>query len=135
MIALAATQDINSLDLKSFKIGDKKIYYEQIDSKTVYVGQTPYRAARTEKNALFEVKGDLKQLLEIRNGGMVERFLALSPEYNATKRFLSNMERSNFSIKEKNGKTVDIRGEITFEKGKSAMNEVILLLMDLEIFE
>ncbi|MDG1331007.1 MAG: hypothetical protein P8P74_01655 [Crocinitomicaceae bacterium] len=131
LIALAASKKINSLNLQSFKIGDKKIYYKQIDQKTIYLGQSPYKASTKEQNALLQVDGDLKQLLEIRNGGIVERFLQYSPEYNAAKRFLSNIQSSNFYIKEKEGDKVDLLGEITFEDGKSALNETTVLLMGL----
>jgi hypothetical protein len=134
LIALAASRKINSLNLQSFKIGDKKIYYKQIDQKTIYLGQSQYKATNQEQNALLRVDGDLKQLLEIRNGGIVERFLQLSPEYNASERFLSNIKKSNFYIKNKDGQKVDILGEITFEDEKSALNETTVLLMDLGFF-
>jgi len=134
LIALAASRKINSLNLQSFKLGDKKIYYKQIDSKTIYLGQSQYRATGNKQNALLEVNGDLKQLLEIRNGGIIERFLQFSPEYNAAERFLSNIKKSNFYIKDKDGKKVDVLGKITFEDGKSALNETTVLLMDLGFF-
>jgi hypothetical protein len=135
LIALAASNKINSLDLQSFKIGDKKIYYKQIDPKTIYLGQSQYKASTNQKNALLEVNGDLKQLLEIRNGGIVERFLKFSPEYNAAERFLSGIDESNFYIRDKDGAKVDILTEITFDEGKSALNETIVLLMGLGVFD
>jgi len=134
LISLSASGNIHSLNLKSFNIGDKKIYYEQIDSKTIYLGQSPYEAITNQKNALFEVKGSLKQLLEIRNGGMAERFLQLSPEYNAAQRYLSNIDHSNFHIQDRDDKKVDIVAKISFKKGRSALNETVLLLIDLGLF-
>lgn len=131
LIALAASKKISSLNLNSFNLGDKKIYYKQIDQKTVYLGQSKYDAKRVEQNALLEVNGDLRQLLEIRNGKMLETFLKLSPEFNATERFLSNIETSNFHIKDSDGEKVDLLGEITFNNGKSALNETVVFLMNL----
>ncbi|MFK7785927.1 MAG: hypothetical protein AB8B56_12465 [Crocinitomicaceae bacterium] len=140
LIALSASRKINSLNLQSFKVGDKKIYYKQIDQKTVYLGQSKYRlrepqSSNNQKNALLEVNGDLKQLLEIRNGGIVERLLKLAPEYNAAERFLSNIKASNVYIRDKDGSKVDLLGDITFKKGESALNETIILLMDLGYFD
>ena len=119
------------MNLKSFDLGGKTIYYKQIDVKTIYLGQSKYLAGPAEKNALFEVRGDLKQLLEIRNGGIMTRFLALSPEYVATERFLSGIESSDFYIKDKNGKTVDLYARMTYKDGKSAFNEALQLVLEL----
>lgn len=135
LIAMAASGKINALNLKSFNIGNKTIYYEQIDKRTVYLGQSKYNPTPVTKNALLEVSGDLKQLLEIRNGGMISRLLALSPEYNAAERFLSGIKSSEFYIKDKEGKTVDMSMEMEFEDGKSAMNEMVRLVMDLGVWD
>lgn len=135
LIALSASEKINSLNLHSFNIGNKTIYYKQIDERTVYLGQSKYNPETVTKNALLEVSGDLKQLLEIRNGGMISRLLALSPEYNAAERFLSGIQSSEFYIRDKDGKTVDLSGEIEFKNGKSALNELMRLVLDLGVME
>lgn len=135
LIALSASGKINSLNLKSFNIGDKLIYYKQIDKKTIYLGQSRYNPAANQENALLEVTGDLKQLLEIRNGGIITQFLALSPEYIAADRFLSGIEHSNFHIKDQDNQTVDVFAEMSFEKDENALNQVILLLIDLGVFD
>lgn len=130
LLVLAASEKIDSLNLKSFKLGEKTIYYQQMNERTVYLGQSKYVSTTASKNTLFEISGDLKQLLEIRNGGMITRILALSPEYNATEHFLSGIKSSEFYIKNKDGKTVDLSLEIEFEEGKSALNELVSLIMD-----
>lgn len=135
LIALSASGRLNSLTLKSFKIGDTPIYYKQIDPKTIYLGQSKYSVEIVDKNALFEVNGDLKQLLEIRNGGLMTRFLSLSREYNATERLLSGIKSSNFHVQDKDDKTVDLSAEIKFEDGKSAFNEALHFILDIGLFD
>lgn len=135
LIAMAASGKINVLNLQSFNIGNKTIYYEQIDKRTVYLGQSKYNPTPVTKNAMLEVSGNLKQLLEIRNGGMISRLLALSSEYNAAERFLSGIKSSEFYIKDNDGKTVDMSMEMEFEGGKSAMNEMVRLVMDLGVWD
>lgn len=135
LIAFAASGRINSLTLKSFKIGGKTIYYKQLDPKTIYVGQSRYSEEIVDKNALFEVNGDLKQLLEIQNGGVMAKLLTLSGEYNTAKRFLSGIKSSNFYIKDKDDKTVHLSGKIKFEDGKSALNETMRFILDIGLFD
>lgn len=135
LIALAATGDIKSLDLNSFEFGGKIFHYKQINPQTIYLGQSPYSLAATQDDALLKIEGNLKQLLEIRNGGMLSKVLALSPEYAAAQRFLTGVETSNFSIQQTPNGTADIDGEIVFEKNKSALNETMLLLFNLGLFD
>lgn len=135
LLALAASGKVQSLNLKSFDLGGKTIYYKQIDSKTIYLGQSKYSAGPAEKNTLFEVQGDLKQLLEIRNGGMLTKFLAISPEYVATERFLKGIVSSDFYIKDKDGETVDLYVKMKYQDGKSAFNEALQLVLDLGLFD
>ena len=135
LIALSASGKLNSLTLKSFKIGDKTIYYKQIDPKTIYLGQSRYRVEIVDKNALFEINGDLKQLLEIRNGGIMTRFLSLSSDYNATERLLSGIKSSDFHVQDKDEKTVDLSAEIKFVDGKSAFNEALHFILDIGLFD
>ena len=135
LIALSASGKLNSLTLKSFKIGDKTIYYKQIDPKTIYLGQSRYSVEIVDKNALFEINGDLKQLLEIRNGGIMTRFLSLSRDYNATERLLSGIKSSDFHVQDKDGKTVDLSAEIKFIDGKSAFNEALHFILDIGLFD
>lgn len=135
LIALLASQKIDALTLNSFKIGDKTIYYKQIDPKTFYLGQTRYQPAFQQGNALLEVNGDLKQLLKIRNGGMVARFLSLSPEYNTTERFLSGITASDIRIDKKGENKVNLSANLTFQDDKSALNETLRLFIHLGLLD
>lgn len=134
LIALAASGDIHSLDLNSFKFAGKTYFYEQIDSKTIYLGQSPYVLSDEQDNALLKIQGNMNQLLEIRNGGMLARFLSMSPEYNAAEHFLSGIESSEFSIEQNGDKTADLDGKIQFQKDRNALNETLLLVLNLGIF-
>lgn len=114
----------------SFKLGSKTLYYKQIDPKTIYLGQSKFDNYDLEKTTLFEVSGSLKQLLEIRNGGMMTRFLTLSSEFSATKQLFNNISDSHFSMKKKGTTMVSFDGKIIFNEGKSALNEFMQFLLD-----
>ncbi len=135
LIALAASGKIHSLTLDSFGVSDKTFYYQQIDPATIYLGRSKYCVETVDKNALFQVSGDLKQLLKIRNGGIMTRFLSLSKEYNAAKRFLSGIKDSDFQMVQKDAKTVNLSAHITFEDDKSALNEAIRFVLDIGLLE
>lgn len=135
LVALAASGDIQALNLKSFEFGGKTFYYEQIDSRTIYLGQSPYSLASNQGNTLLKIEGNMNQLLEMRNGGMLARFLSMSPEYNAAERFLSGIDFSEFNIEQDKDDKANLTGKIRFKKDKNALNETLLLLINLGLFE
>ncbi len=131
LLALSFNETISNLTTTSFQLGEKTLYFTQIDPKTIYLGQTEYGGSTIDKTTIFEVSGSLKHLLEIRNGGMMTRILAMSDQYSALEEFVDGIQDSQFSIRKKGGDEVEISGKIEFKNGKSAMSELIGFLIRL----
>lgn len=131
LLALSLNEKITDLTTNSFQLGEKTLYFEQIDPKTIYLGQTKYTGSTMDKTTIFEVSGSLKHLLEIRNGGMMTRLLSMSEQYSALEEFVNSIQDSRFSMEKKGGNEVVITGKIEFKKGKSAMGELVGFLMRL----
>lgn len=131
LLALSMNDKISNLTTTSFQMGEKTLYFEQIDPKTIYLGQTKYTGSQLDKATIFELSGSLQHLLEIRNGGLMTRVLAMSDQYSALEQFVEGIQDSQFSIRKKGETQVVISGKIEFKDGKSAMSELLGFLMRL----
>ena len=119
---------------KIFKIGGKRYYYEQIDSKTICISSSKSTAIIKNKNQeLAAVKGNLASLLKIEGGGMIITLLDMIPAYKASKELFTNIDDVNISLNKSKGNTAKMKGSITFKKDHFVMNEMLKFALEMQL--
>ena len=108
-----------------------QIYYiNQIDKTTISIGisKSPVINNNT-KNELFAVKGNLSPILKVEGGGLIMTLLEIVPAYKTSKELFKNVETFDISIKKINSKKATLKGNLKFQKGHSALNEILKVLL------
>ena len=119
---------------KIFKIGGKRYYYDQIDSKTICISSFKSTAIIKNKNQeLIAVKGNLASLLKIEGGGMIITLLDMIPAYKASKELFTNIDDVNISLNKSKGNTAKMKGSITFKKDHFVMNEMLKFALEMQL--
>jgi len=119
---------------KIFKIGGKRYYYEQIDSKTISISSSESTAVIRNKNQeLFAVKGNLSSLLKIEGGGMIVSLLDMIPAYKASKELFTNIDDVNITLKKSKGNKAKMKGSIVFKKDHFVMNEMLKFALEMQM--
>ena len=119
---------------KIFKIGGKRYYYDQIDSKTICISSSKSTAIIKNKNQeLAAVKGNLASLLKIEGGGMIITLLDMIPAYKASKELFTNIDYVNISLNKSKGNTAKMKGSITFKKDHFVMNEMLKFALEMQL--
>ena len=119
---------------KIFKIGGKRYYYDQIDSKTICISSFKSTAIIKNKNQeLIAVKGNLASLLKIEGGGMIITLLYMIPAYKASKELFTNIDDVNISLNKSKGNTAKMKGSITFKKDHFVMNEMLKFALEMQL--
>ena len=117
-----------------FKIGGKRYYYEQVDSKTISISSSESAAIITnKKQELFAVKGNLSSLLKIEGGGMIVSLLDMIPAYKASKELFTNIDDVNITLKKSKGNTAKMKGSILFKKDHFVMNEMLKFALEMQM--
>ncbi len=117
-----------------FKIGGKRYYYEQIDSKTISLSSSESTAViRNKSQELFAVKGNLSSLLKIEGGGMIVSLLDMIPAYKASKELFTNIDDVNITLKKSKGNKAKLKGSITFKKDHFVMNEMLKFAIEMQM--
>lgn len=119
---------------KILKIGGKRYYYDQIDSKTICISSFKSTAIIKNKNQeLIAVKGNLASLLKIEGGGMIITLLDMIPAYKASKELFTNIDDVNISLNKSKGNTAKMKGSITFKKDHFVMNEMLKFALEMQL--
>ncbi len=119
---------------KIFKIGGKRYYYDQIDSKTISISSYESTAiVRNKNHELFSVKGSLSSLLKIEGGGMIVSLLDMIPAYKASKELFTNINDVNITLKKSKGNKGLMQGSIIFKKDHFVMNEMLKFALEMQM--
>ena len=119
-----------SLQKNHISFQEEKLFFKQINSKSIYIGITENPTFKTvNSNEVVKIEGNLKALTTIKGGGMMTAFLEMMPIYSASKNLAKHTESLNLSFVKKTKKNVDIKGELKFTKDHYPMNELIKFLL------
>ena len=112
------------------KIAGQTYYIHQIDKSTVSIGITKTPSiGNNSKNELFSVKGNLSSVLKIEGGGLIMTLLEIVPAYKNSKELFKNVETFDIVIQKTTSKNAQLKGNLDFIKGHSALNEILKVLL------
>lgn len=124
-----------SLQKNHISFQEEKIFFKQINSKSIYIGITENPTFKTvNSNEVVKIEGNLKALTTIKGGGMMTAFLEMLPIYSASKNLVKHTESLNLSFVKTNKNNIDLKGELKFTKDHYPMNELIKFLLVGQIF-
>ncbi len=124
-----------SLQKNHISFQEEKIFFKQINSKSIYIGITENPTFKTvNSNEVVKIEGNLKALTTIKGGGMMTAFLEMLPIYSASKNLVKHTESFNLSFVKTNKNNIDLKGELKFTKDHYPMNELIKFLLVGQIF-
>lgn len=119
-----------SMDKESISFQKEKLYYQQIDSKTFYLGNTNTPVfEKSNGSYVVLIDGSLKPLTHIEGGGMMTAFLEMMPIYRASNNLASHTESISLQLSKKSSKTVKLSGDLAFSNGFYPMNELLKFLL------
>ena len=119
-----------SLQKNHISFQEEKLFFKQINSKSIYIGITENPTFKTvNSNEVVKIEGNLKALTTIKGGGMMTAFLEMMPIYSASKNLAKHTESLNLSFVKKTKNNVDIKGKLKFTKDHYTMNELIKFLL------
>ena len=119
-----------SLQKNHISFQEEKIFFKQINSKSIYIGITENPTFKTvNSNEVVKIEGNLKALTTIKGGGMMTAFLEMLPIYSASKNLVKHTESLNLSFVKTNKNNIDLKGELKFTKDHYPMNELIKFLL------
>lgn len=124
-----------SLQKNHISFQEEKIFFKQINSKSIYIGITENPTFKTvNSNEVVKIEGNLKALTTIKGGGMMTAFLEMLPIYSKSKNLVKHTESLNLSFVKTNKNNIDLKGELKFTKDHYPMNELIKFLLVGQIF-
>lgn len=125
-----------SVERDFIKIQEEVLYYKQLDQRSFYIGISQNPSIRTGKSSeILSVIGDLKPLVSIQGGGLMTSFLEMMPLFRASSNLAEHTDRIHFSMVKSAGGVVKTKGNLSFIKGCSPMNELMKFLLVGQFFE
>lgn len=133
--SLVAAKFITQRTHASFYFVGRKYYFRQIDPKTVYIGrQTPGEFGSMDESTLFQCKGDLGTLTDVKGRGIVRRFLEIVSAFTASRTFADNTDAFELTVKANNKGLATIKGSLQMKEGHFATLELLRLALSSELF-
>ena len=128
-------EQFTRVDAKSFTYCGVKFYIDQIDSKTIRIGNSKeVSLIEADKKNSFRISGDPTRITEVAGEGGIVLMLHAIPAYVTSKKFLARIENLDVQIDTpKNGKS-KVHAVIKFKKEQYALNALIELLIHAEQF-
>lgn len=104
------------------------IHLEKIDHQTMYIGTNPIPEL-IKSQSIVQLKGDLKALTKIKNGGFAGAFIEMQPKFKAFKTLSEGLNKCNLNINNKGG----IAFKMEFKEPKNAYIELIQFALSSQI--
>lgn len=113
----------------SILIQDQRLYFEQLSSKSFYLGKSRKPATiSAPKNQLLLIDGELNPLVTVR-GGWMTSFLEMIPVFKASKELATSSKSFHLEINKKGNEKAVIEGQMEFKDNKMPMAEVLRFLL------
>ena len=113
----------------AYSIASKKLFFNQVSDKIIYLSTQNQKALLTNSNEPFEFEGDLKMLTKIENSGWSSLVLDLIPGYQASKNLFESTD--HLKMKRTTDKTTEIH--LKFKKEENVYHSFIKLFLLLTI--
>jgi hypothetical protein len=108
-----------------------KLYYDQIDDNTVYIGASKNVSFINHDNKTsFRILGDPACLTKIEGSGLMKSLIEMLPYFTSSREFLAKINTIDISVgKPKNGIS-KVHASIKIEKGNYPLNSILMFLIE-----
>jgi hypothetical protein len=129
--SLLATEGSKRVDESCISYSGLKLYYDQIDDNTVYIGTSKNVSFINHDNKTsFRMLGDPACLTKIEGSGLMKSLIEMLPYFTSSREFLAKINTIDISVgKPKNGIS-KVHASIKFEKGKYPLNSILMFLIE-----
>lgn len=125
-----ALNHIETLDSTSFTHAGKKHFYQNVSSRTLYIGSSLFREELTIKQtAVVLVTGSPRHIVDVKGNGFARGILGLLSEFSATEELLNNIDSAEIKFTGNDSQTTDCKGTISFKDQHSSFLEMIKFLL------
>jgi hypothetical protein len=114
----------------------EKLYFKQLTPKSFYIGTSdPRRLHVINSSSLLHLKGSLKALTTIEGDGIFAAFLEMLPIYRASQELSLQAKSLDLQVNISGKNKLQLSGNLTFNPGYSATNELIRFLLTSQLVD
>ncbi len=114
-----------SIDKNMMKLGKEKLYFSQINPKTIYLSSQTRVPSIVKNNNPIKLSGDLNLLTKLENAGWKGMLIEVIPVFKSTKKLLQSTK--NVKFKKVNATTYEII--IPVKENKNVYHEFLKLVL------
>lgn len=117
------------IELNEIRYGKERLYFQQINSKTIYLSSLNPKGDLTTTSHPFYIKGDLNLLTKMENAGWKGMFIEVLPLFKSTKTLLKKTKSIQYFQTTENEHTI----VIPMKKKRDVYHELILYILSTQV--
>ncbi|MFT6921845.1 MAG: hypothetical protein ACJA1C_000843 [Crocinitomicaceae bacterium] len=129
--SLLSKEDSKRINESCISYSGLKLYYEQVDNKTVYIGTSKNVSYIMHDNKTsFRMHGDPACFTKIEGSGMMKSLVEMMPYFTNSREFLGKIETLDISVGTPKNGISKVHASIKFDKGKYPLNSILMFMIE-----